>query len=388
MSLRVCSPGLTSRASRMVPAPTVSFDVSSIRMKAPLSRFVGVLVGHHDRTGAQRHRADVVEPQLDWLIQIVERLGIEPAVQRLDGGADRPGAVLESDPVTRAQRGFGEPAHRRVEFAGQDRQRTASSAPLTNTSPRPTSMSSASSIDTDSGATATSPVVVEGVQRRDRRRRPGGQRDDGIADAQGSGRQSAGVAPPLLGGGPGHPLHRQPQIGRLPDGARTVRCPRGTRAASARRTRVCWPTSCTTLSPSLAATGITVSSAAPSRSASCRRSASTSSNRASSKSTRSILFTAATKCLMPKQFRDACMPAGLAQHARAGVDEQDRDVRVGRPGEHVAGVALVAGRVGEDVAAILGREEPVRHVDRDALFPLGAQAVGQRGEVGDALRRR
>ena len=54
-------------------------------------------------------------------------------------------------------------------------------------------------------------------------------------------------------------------------------------------------------------------------------------------------------------------------------------------GEHVAGVALMAGRVGEDVAARFGREEPVRHIDGDALLALGAQAVRQRGEVRDAL---
>ena len=79
------------------------------------------------------------------------------------------------------------------------------------------------------------------------------------------------------------------------------------------------------------------------------------------------------------------MPVGLSQHTGPGVDEQDRGVRVGRAGEHVAGVALMTGRVGQDVAACVGGEEPVRDVDGDALLPLGAQAVGQGGEVGDAL---
>ena len=88
---------------------------------------------------------------------------------------------------------------------------------------------------------------------------------------------------------------------------------------------------------------------------------------------------------MPKQFRDAGVPAGLAQHTGAGVDQQHRDVRVGRAGEHVAGVALVAGGVGQDVAAPLGGEEPVGHVDGDALLAFGAQTVGERGQVGDAL---
>ena len=38
MSVRVCAPGLISRGSMMVPAPTVSLDASSMRMNAPLSR--------------------------------------------------------------------------------------------------------------------------------------------------------------------------------------------------------------------------------------------------------------------------------------------------------------------------------------------------------------
>ena len=79
------------------------------------------------------------------------------------------------------------------------------------------------------------------------------------------------------------------------------------------------------------------------------------------------------------------MPAGLTQHAGAGVDQQDGHVGVRGAGEHVAGVALVAGRVGQDVAAVGGREEAVRHVDGDALFAFGTQTVRQRGEIGDAV---
>ena len=79
------------------------------------------------------------------------------------------------------------------------------------------------------------------------------------------------------------------------------------------------------------------------------------------------------------------MPAGLPQHPGARVDQQDGHVRVGGAGEHVAGVALVAGSVGQDVAAGVGGKEAVRDVDGDALFAFGAQTVGQRREVGDAL---
>ena len=86
-----------------------------------------------------------------------------------------------------------------------------------------------------------------------------------------------------------------------------------------------------------------------------------------------------------QQFCDPRVTVGLPKHTCAGVHEQDGGVRVGRAGEHVAGVALVTGGVGQDVAARIGGEEAICHVDRDALFAFGTQAVGQRGEVGDAL---
>ncbi len=94
------------------------------------------------------------------------------------------------------------------------------------------------------------------------------------------------------------------------------------------------------------------------------------------------------KVVDAQQFCDPGVPVGLAQHAGAGVDQQDGDVGIGGTGEHVARVALVAGGVGQDVAAGVGREEPVSDVDGDALLALGAQTVGQGGQVGDALLRR
>ncbi|CAM5680031.1 hypothetical protein MAUB1S_01428 [Mycolicibacterium aubagnense] len=57
-------------------------------------------------------------------------------------------------------------------------------------------------------------------------------------------------------------------------------------------------------------------------------------------------------------------------------------MRVGGAREHVAGVPLVPGGVGQDVAAGLGGEEAVGHVDGDALLAFGAQAVGQGRQVG------
>ena len=68
-------------------------------------------------------------------------------------------------------------------------------------------------------------------------------------------------------------------------------------------------------------------------------------------------------------------------HAVAGVDEDDGQLARRGAGGHVARVLLVAGRVGDDELAAVGREVAVRHVDGDALLALGLQAVGQQGEV-------
>jgi hypothetical protein len=68
----------------------------------------------------------------------------------------------------------------------------------------------------------------------------------------------------------------------------------------------------------------------------------------------------------------------LRADAAGGVDQQDRDVRRGGGHRHVAGVLLVAGRVGDDRPAA-GRqvEVPVGDVDGDALLVLGLEAVGE-----------
>lgn len=88
--------------------------------------------------------------------------------------------------------------------------------------------------------------------------------------------------------------------------------------------------------------------------------------------------------LNPQQRRQECVPAGLFQQAVAGVDEHDRQLRGRRARDHVAGVLDVPRGVGDDELALGRGEVAVRDVDRDALFALGAQPVGQCGEVGDA----
>ncbi len=84
----------------------------------------------------------------------------------------------------------------------------------------------------------------------------------------------------------------------------------------------------------------------------------------------------------PHQRGDGEVPAGLLEHALAGVDEQHERVGRGRPGHGVAGVLHVAWAVGEHERALRRGEVAVGDVDRDALLALGAQAVGEQREVG------
>jgi hypothetical protein len=75
------------------------------------------------------------------------------------------------------------------------------------------------------------------------------------------------------------------------------------------------------------------------------------------------------------------MTARLDADAVPGVDEQDGGVGRRGAGRHVAGVLLVPRRVGENELPPRGREVPVGDVDRDALLPLGLEAVGEEREV-------
>ena len=72
---------------------------------------------------------------------------------------------------------------------------------------------------------------------------------------------------------------------------------------------------------------------------------------------------------------------GLGQHPLAGVDEDHRHLGGGGAGDHVAGVLLVAGGVGDDELALVGGEEAVGDVDGDPLLALGLQAVEEQGVV-------
>ena len=78
---------------------------------------------------------------------------------------------------------------------------------------------------------------------------------------------------------------------------------------------------------------------------------------------------------------DEAVAAGLGQDALAGVDHQDCHVSRRCAGCHVAGVLLVSGRVSDDKLALVRREVPVSHVDRDALFAFSRKAIHEQGKV-------
>ena len=70
-----------------------------------------------------------------------------------------------------------------------------------------------------------------------------------------------------------------------------------------------------------------------------------------------------------------------AQNALARVDQQHGEIGGRGAGRHVAGVLLVAGRVGDDELALVGREIAIGDVDGDALLALGGEAVDEQREI-------
>ena len=82
-----------------------------------------------------------------------------------------------------------------------------------------------------------------------------------------------------------------------------------------------------------------------------------------------------------QQGYDIAMPPGLRDDALARIDQDHRKVRSRRARCHVAGVLLMAGRVGGDEAALVGGEITVGDVDSDALFALRLQPVHQQRQI-------
>src|SRR6202045_3346276 len=81
------------------------------------------------------------------------------------------------------------------------------------------------------------------------------------------------------------------------------------------------------------------------------------------------------------QRDDRGMPAGLGQEALARVDEQNREIGARRAGCHVAGILLMAGRVGDDKGTFRARNITIGDIDRDPLLALGLEPVHEQREV-------
>ena len=75
------------------------------------------------------------------------------------------------------------------------------------------------------------------------------------------------------------------------------------------------------------------------------------------------------------------MAPGLGKNTFACIDQDDRQIRGRGGGDHVARVLLVTWGIGDDVFAPPGREVAIGDIDRDALLALGAEAVGQKGQI-------
>ena len=90
-----------------------------------------------------------------------------------------------------------------------------------------------------------------------------------------------------------------------------------------------------------------------------------------------------------QQMGQQAVAAGLGQQLQigilpvqlGGVDQHHGGVGARCRRDHIACVLLVTGSVADDELARLGGEVAVGHIDRDALFALGGQAVGQQGQI-------
>ena len=136
-----------------------------------------------------------------------------------------------------------------------------------------------------------------------------------------------------------------------------------------------------TLSPWRAEIGMVVSDLNPKGSASPRKASRTRPKTFSSKSTRSILFTASTTWRMPRRdtiwaWRQVCAVKPFAR-----VDQKHGELGVRGARHHIARVLLMAWRVRDHEGALSGREITIGDVDGDALLALRFQPVDEQGII-------
>ena len=77
--------------------------------------------------------------------------------------------------------------------------------------------------------------------------------------------------------------------------------------------------------------------------------------------------------------KEVAVAAGVFLDAARSVDHHERGLGAGSAGDHVLEKFNMAGRVDDDVPALVGLEEAARRVDRDALILLVVQRVKKEG---------
>ncbi|KPB96097.1 Uncharacterized protein AC506_1647 [Pseudomonas syringae pv. maculicola str. M6] len=87
-----------------------------------------------------------------------------------------------------------------------------------------------------------------------------------------------------------------------------------------------------------------------------------------------------------QQRGDVAVTTGLGLHAVTRIHQNDRQITGRRTGRHVAGVLLMARRIGNDELALGRGEIAISDINRDALLPLGLQAVHEQRQI-DVIAR-
>src|ERR1700743_3271487 len=65
---------------------------------------LGIRVGDDDGAGSQGDSSNVIQPQLNWLIQLIERLGVQPRMYFLHRGPNALTGLLEGQSIAGPQR--------------------------------------------------------------------------------------------------------------------------------------------------------------------------------------------------------------------------------------------------------------------------------------------
>ena len=71
------------------------------------------------------------------------------------------------------------------------------------------------------------------------------------------------------------------------------------------------------------------------------------------------------------------MTAGLCNHTRAGIYQDNRQIGCRSTRNHISGVLFVPRSIGNDELTVIGTEVAISHINRNTLFTFGLQPVEQ-----------